>query len=120
MSRESLADRLINYSDGIVAATFVFMTGLGAAVGDEDTRCAIAEVHRAMLVFVLLAGIGAQFSLWWLRKWSYRLREEIEQSSEESLIRKRLDTIRMTLVLAFILGACTFLYSLHDVSCTVP
>ncbi|MFK7896132.1 MAG: hypothetical protein AB8G23_09870 [Myxococcota bacterium] len=108
MSRESLADRLMNYSDGLVAATFVFMTGIAAGIGDEDMRCSIGGASTELTGFVVIAGAAILFSLRWLRLWSERLRATLANDPEAAQLQSRLHFVRVGLTAAF-LGVAIFL-----------
>ena len=118
MNNETLADRLNNYSDGLVAATFVFMTGIGAAVGDTDIRCELAEAAPKMIVFVALAAATVLYSLRWLRQWSARLRANFTISEDVTILQKKLDVVRIVLTCLFFALACVLLLSARtDPSC---
>ena len=38
-----LADRLVSYSDALVAVSFLGVSGIGLAVADPDIRCTLAR-----------------------------------------------------------------------------
>ena len=111
MTKEALADRLINYSDGLVAATFVFMTGIGAAIGDDDMRCSIAKAVPIMSIFVSVAGALILFSLRWMRLWAERLRADLEIDSDVRKLQARLHLVRIGLTVAFLCVAIFLLMS---------
>jgi hypothetical protein len=114
---EALADRCTNYADGLVAAMFIFMTGVAAAVGSEDTRCMIAAYHRTMIVTVLVGGGVILSALQWLCTWSSRLRKEVECSEDARRLQKTLHRVRVSLVCLFSLGTCVLLVALEDNQC---
>lgn len=108
MTKEALADRLTNYSDGLVAATFVFMTGIGAGIGDDDMRCSIASVVPTMVIFVGVAGATILYSLRWMRLSAERLRADLEIDDDVIKLQARLHLVRVGLTAAF-LGVALFL-----------
>ena len=109
MTKEALADRLTNYSDGLVAATFVFMTGIGAGIGDDDMRCSIASAVFIMVVFVGVAGATILYSLRWMRLWAERLRADLEIDSDVVRLQTRLHLVRVGLTVVFLGVACFLL-----------
>ena len=118
MQNETLADRLVNYSDGLVAAAFVFMGGIGAAIGDPETRCELADAAPKVIATILFSGAAILFALFWLRSWSARLRDGVEISDAAALVSRRLDFVRSILVVLFVFGAIGFvLLSFTDESC---
>jgi hypothetical protein len=118
MRNDVLADRLTNYADALVAAAFIFMTGIGAAVGDPDVRCELADATPKMLFVVCFGGLGIFLALRWLNKWNKVLREVTQDTEDTSNVLKKLSIVRFSLVIVFILAAGIFvLLSLTDNSC---
>jgi hypothetical protein len=71
----AFADRLLNYSDAIVALAFIVSSGLGLAIADPDTRGTIADVAIGMTIGnIILGGVFSTF-LVILRRWEWDLRE---------------------------------------------
>jgi len=108
MEDGALADRLVNYADGLVAASFVVMGGIGAALGDPEIRCELADAAPKLIVVILLAGGCVLFALRWLRLRAARLRVSAPVSEDAETILARLDVVRVFFAVAFILGACVF------------
>ena len=72
----ALADRLVNYSDAIVAISVVGVSGLGLAVADPDTRESIARGADWVLVSNILMGFLFSGILKLLRGWELDLRSD--------------------------------------------
>ena len=70
-----LADRLVNYSDAIVALAFLISSGLGLASADPDTRLSFTDVTTAMIVGNIIMGILFSALLAVLRRWELNLRD---------------------------------------------
>ena len=52
-----LADRLVNYSDAVVALAFLVSSGLGLAVADPDTRDSVTGVAGGMMIGNAILGV---------------------------------------------------------------
>jgi hypothetical protein len=71
-----LADRLVNYSDAIVALAFLASSGLGLAVADPDTRHSVTAVAGGMMLGNAILGVIFSGLLMVLRRWEMDLRSE--------------------------------------------
>ncbi len=56
MDERGFADRLVSYSDALVAASFVAMSALSIALGEPDIRCSIARVPVPIALCNLVTG----------------------------------------------------------------
>ncbi len=72
----ALADRLVNYSDAIVALAFISSSGLGLAVADPDIRETLIEAAWPLLYVYIVLGIVFSVLLFVLRRWENNLRSE--------------------------------------------
>jgi len=75
MDRPVLADRIVIYSDTVVAFSvvnaFAFLIGLG----EPDIRCSIAEISLVIGSINLISPILCTVALVWLRRMEMRLRD---------------------------------------------
>ncbi len=69
-----LADRLLNYSDAIVALAFLVSSGLGLAIADPDTRASISDITGGMIIGNAILGVAFSILLLTLRRWELDLR----------------------------------------------
>jgi hypothetical protein len=72
----ALADRIVNYSDALVAVAFLGVSGLGVAVADPDIRCSVATAIPQIMGSNLINAIVLSGLVLWLRKWEIDLRVE--------------------------------------------
>ena len=72
----ALADRLVNYSDAVVALAFLVSSGLGLAAADPDTRDSLESVVIGMMIGVAILGLIFSSLLVLLRRWEQDLRSE--------------------------------------------
>jgi hypothetical protein len=83
MDRHVLADRIVVYSDTVVAFSVVNGFAFLLALGEPDIRCSIANISGVIgglnLAFPLLGTVA----LLWLRRTELRLREN---ESEDELV----------------------------------
>ena len=94
----SLADRLVNYSDAIVAVSFVGVSGLGIAVADPDTRDSVARGADWVAAANVLVGIVASALLRSLRRWELDLRADAPPSPKGLRYSRRLHGARFVIV----------------------
>lgn len=74
MNRQVLADRIISYSDAIVAFALVNGFAFVISLGDPDIRCSIARVSGVAIAMNLIFPIASSYALVWLRDFERRLR----------------------------------------------
>ena len=73
--RRTLADRLVNYSDAIVALAFLISSGLGLAAADPDIRDSFIGVTTGMMIGNIIMGMLFSALLVVLRRWELDLRD---------------------------------------------
>ena len=73
----ALADRLINYSDAIVAVSVVGASGIGAVIADPDAREYVARGATYIIVANLVSAIVATAVICLLRRWEGNLRANL-------------------------------------------
>jgi hypothetical protein len=79
---QALADRLVNYSDAVVALAFIVSSGLGLAIADPDTRDTIADVAGGMILGNAVLGVVYSALLIVLRRWEFDLRTDLPVSDK--------------------------------------
>jgi hypothetical protein len=79
MDRQSLADRIVVYSDTIVAFSFVNGFAFLIALGEPDIRCSIATVSLVIGTLNLAVPILSSVALAWLRRVEIRLRKDEDE-----------------------------------------
>ncbi len=72
----ALADRLVNYSDAIVALAFISSSGFGLAVADNDSRDTLVDAAWPILFANITIGIVFSVLLIVLRRWELNLRSD--------------------------------------------
>ena len=82
MDRRALADRIVAYSDTVVAFCAVNGFAFLIALGEPDIRCSIAEVGAWVGTINLVVPLVSSFALRWLRRYELRLRMD---DGEEAL-----------------------------------
>ncbi len=93
----ALADRLVNYSDAMVAAVFVGVSGLGVAIADPDTRASVASgAVWVAVTYVLLGGIVSTL-LHLLRRWERDLRAGAPPSAKAERYSRNLHFARFVI-----------------------
>ena len=73
----ALADRLVTYSDALVAVAFVGASGLGLAVADPDIRVDVARVAGWVIVSNLVLGGLLSVLIHVFRRWELELRADL-------------------------------------------
>jgi hypothetical protein len=104
MQDHVLADRLVTYSDAIVAAAFVGMSATSIAIGDPDIRCEFARAPVGIATGNLIIGLLLSGVLWRLRTWELFLRVNEETSDRASRYQRTLSIARHALLWGCILG----------------
>ncbi len=86
MNRITLADRMITYSDTIVAFSLVNGFAFLTTLGEPDIRCSIANVASVALTLNVIFPIAGTYGLVWLRRYERQLRtvEEDAESDDEA------------------------------------
>jgi hypothetical protein len=83
MDRHVLADRIVVYSDTVVAFSVVNGFAFLLALGEPDIRCSIANISGVIGGLNLAFPLLGTFALLWLRRTELRLREN---ESEDELV----------------------------------
>lgn len=81
----ALADRLVNYSDALVAVAFLGVSGLGVIVADPDIRCTLAGAVGEIVFGTAFNGALFTAVILVLRRWELDLRSEDEDSPSEKV-----------------------------------
>lgn len=81
----ALADRLVNYSDALVAVAFLGVSGLGVIVADPDIRCTLAGAVGPIVFGTAFNGVLFSAVILVLRRWEIDLRSEDADSTSEKV-----------------------------------
>jgi hypothetical protein len=73
----ALADRVVNYSDALVALMFIGASGLGIAVADPDARASMNLITTWMIGGNIFMGVLVSVLLVVLRRWELDLRNDL-------------------------------------------
>lgn len=84
MDRPVLADRIVIYSDTVVAFSVVNAFAFLIALGEPDIRCSIAEISLVIGSINLIFPILFTVALVWLRRMEMRLRDG---ETQDALVR---------------------------------
>lgn len=82
MNRQSLADRIVTYSDTVVAFALVNGFAFLITLAEPDIRCSIAHVSLVAGALNLLIPILGTYALYWLRDYERRLRAESGETAD--------------------------------------
>jgi uncharacterized ion transporter superfamily protein YfcC len=82
MDRQALADRIVIYSDTVVAFALVNGFAFLISLGEPDIRCSIANVSGVASGLNVLVPVASSFALFWLRDYERSLRVEPEPGDE--------------------------------------
>ena len=94
----ALADRLINYSDAVVALAVVGVSGLGIAVADPDIRTSVAIAADWVAIGNLLFGALATSIVLLLRSWSSDLWSDLPPSPKVTRYSRKLHVARLVVI----------------------
>ena len=83
MNRTALADRMITYSDTIVAFSLVNGFAFLTTLGEPDIRCSIANVAPVALTMNVLFPVVGTYGLFWLRRYERLLRSDGSEEGGE-------------------------------------
>jgi hypothetical protein len=86
MDRQALADRIVTYSDTVVAFALVNGFAFLISLGEPDIRCSIANVSGVASSLNVLVPVASSFALFWLRGYERSLRVEPEPGDESVAI----------------------------------
>ena len=121
MDRRVLADRIVVYSDTVVAFAVVNAFAFLIALGEPDIRCSIAKISSVVGGLNLAFLFFCTLALVWLRRIELRLREAEEKDELVAQFWRIVVPLRIGLVWIFsvmVLGgvyAATF-----DTACGAP
>ena len=107
-----LADRLVNYSDALVAVAFLAVSGFGLAVADPDIRCTIARATTPIILANVLNAFVITALILLLRRWENDLRSAAPQTGKVArygrwLHHARIAIVWISLVLSITMAAAS-------------
>jgi len=85
MSRLALGDRIVTYSDTVVAFALVNGFAFLITLADPDIRCSIANVSSIVTGLNLFVPALCTYALVWLRRYQIRLDQEEVAEAEGAL-----------------------------------
>jgi hypothetical protein len=83
MTRQALDDRIVTYSDTVVAFALVNGIAFLISLGEPDIRCSIANVSGVAFALNLIVPMTGSYALFWLRAYQRALRAEAEGDEAE-------------------------------------
>lgn len=122
MTRESLADRLVNYADAIAAFSVVNSLTFLVALTEPDIRCSLDDLRSVVVAGQVTFSIGVAAAVVVLRRLELRVRsadapvpEDVERFLRGFFI------VRLVVILASSAFTVSFaVQALTDTSCLVP
>jgi hypothetical protein len=103
----ALADRLVNYSDALVAVSFLGMSGLGVVVADPDIRCSISSAIVEIIVANSVSTLLIVGVIIVLRRWEIDLRSGSPQEGKVARYAGLLHIARLVIVWASLVLSIT-------------
>lgn len=123
MTRQALADRIVVYSDTIVAFALVNGFAFLITLADPDIRCSIAAVAGVTFAVNACVPFVGTWALYWLRGFEARLRAEGEDETPAAdplveAFTRRLFRVRLVLIWVFTAIVLLGIYgATQDVRC---
>ncbi|MEM9177356.1 MAG: hypothetical protein AAGC67_19250 [Myxococcota bacterium] len=130
MTRQALADRIVVYSDTVVAFALVNGLAFVISLADPDIRCSIAAVSTFSVAVNAVVPVLGTWTLFWLRRYEARLRAVDEDGDgvpdeppEDPLVAgfwRRLFVVRLVLIWVFSVIVLSGVYgATQDVACEI-
>lgn len=113
----ALADRLINYSDALVAVSFLGVSGIGLAVADADTRCTVAQAAGYVMLGNLANGVIFTAVILLFHRWETKLRAADPPSEMVSGYTHWLHIARLVILWVSIVMAIVLMAQTRDDEC---
>ena len=121
MDRRALADRIVVYSDTVVAFSIVNGFAFLIALGEPDIRCSIAKISSVIGGLNLVFPIFCSLALIWLRRIELRLREAEDKDELVAQFWRIVVPLRIGLVWIFSVMVLGGIYAAtFDTACGAP
>jgi hypothetical protein len=121
MDRGVLADRIVVYSDTVVAFSVVNGFAFLIALGEPDIRCSIAKISSVVGGLNLVFLIFCSLALVWLRRIELRLREAEDKDELVAQFWRIVVPLRIGLVWIFSVMVLGGIYAAtFDTACGAP
>ena len=121
MDDRTIADRLTNYADALVAVSFFGMSGISIGLLDPDIRCSIARgAYFPAAVGYLASASLTSLLLFVLRRWEIDLRPLASSSGKAARYTRRLRVARFIVVWFSAISAVIMLVSVSRDPACVP
>lgn len=101
MDRKALADRLVTYSDTVVAFSLVNGLGFLIALGEPDIRCSMVRISPVVFAINVVFPLAASVAIVWLRRFERRLREDQPEDELVTRFWRIASRVRLGLVWLF-------------------
>lgn len=119
-SEESaLADRLLNYSDALVAVAFLGVSGLGIAIADPDVRCTIARAAGQITFAIFVNALVFSAVIVLLRRWENDLRSAAPATGKVARYGRWIHLARLIVVWLSLLLSVVLVFASRDAGCEV-
>jgi len=119
MTRDAIADRLVNYSDAIVAFSLVNSLAFLIALTERDVRCSLVDIQSTLWVAILAFPIFLSVALLVCRHAELRIRASSGTQDQDATRALRYFHIARILILWMSVILCVPLIrmALSDMSC---
>jgi hypothetical protein len=119
MTREAIADRLVNYSDAIVAFSLVNSLAFLIALTERDVRCSLVDMRPTLWVAIFAFAVFLSVGLLLCRHAEVRLRAGFGPQDQDATRALRYFHIARLLILWVGVALCVPLIrmALSDASC---
>jgi len=114
-----LADRLVGYSDALVAVSFLSVSGIGLAVADADTRCTVAHGAHFVMFGTFMNGVIFSAIIVFLRRWERNLRADEPPSETASRYMELLHVARLVILWVSVVIAMALANESRDGACSL-
>ncbi|MEM9175483.1 MAG: hypothetical protein AAGC67_09635 [Myxococcota bacterium] len=113
----ALADRLVNYSDALVAVSFLGVSGIGIAIADPDIRCTIADGAGYIAWGNLANGVIFTALILLFRRWEAVLRADAPPSETVARYTRWIHLGRLVILWTSVVMASVLAYRAADEAC---
>ena len=120
MTKDALADRIITYSDALVAFSLFNALAFIITLAEPDIRCSIASIVGPVIAANVLVAVAISIGLVALRRFQRSLREEAEEDERVERFWRWVQAVRLGLVWLFVVLVVFGLWATtHDPACIV-
>jgi hypothetical protein len=118
MTRDAIADRLVNYSDAIVAFSLVNSLAFLIALTERDVRCSLVDIASTLWVAITAFGAVLSVALLACRHAEVRMRAGSSQDPRAARALRYFQIARLAIVWGSLLACVPFIrMALSDPTC---